>query len=207
MTQKIPRSAIAAVPEFAVMVAAHAFEMKAWREHMTRVKDDEISGVTGVDRHWPHPRPAAHPLVEASVSDDNVADYEIVDDGPSDGQILRAKKDDLLRAVYHLEQSAMAAIVPVGKRRFLNLRENAIINDHNELVRKHNDSVLKSAATAIGFRKAPGLSAADATMLDAQAQRRRLIAAVEAVAAQAMHDIEDLTIGTIDAWALPKFPD
>lgn len=206
MTARILKSSLAGFADFAATAATHAVEMKNWRAHMARVQQDEAAGVTGIDRHWPHPRPSAHPLVEAAVNENDEMDFEIVDDGPTPDQVLRARKNELLGEVYRLEQIAIAAIVPPGKRRFLNLRESEIVSDHAERLRTHNDGILKAAASAMGLRKEPEMSEADAAYLNEQMQRRQKIAAVEAAAAQAMHDIEDLTAETIGAWQIPDFP-
>jgi hypothetical protein len=45
MKQKIAASAIAGIKDFAAAAASHAAEMKAWRAHMARVKQDEKNAV------------------------------------------------------------------------------------------------------------------------------------------------------------------
>jgi hypothetical protein len=207
MTVKILKSSIAAFRDFEVQVAAHAAEMKNWRAHMARVKSDDASGVTGIERHWPLVRPAAHPLIESAVNEKDEVDFELVDDGPTPEQILRQKKDQILHEICRLEQSAIADIVPVGKRRLMNLQENSILTAHAARVSENTDGIIKAAASALGLRQAPAMPTDDAKFVAEQSERRRKIVSIEAAAAQAMNDIEDLTLDNIDAWTMPKFPD
>jgi hypothetical protein len=62
MKQKIAASAIAGIKDFAAVAASHAVEMKAWRQHMARVKQDEKNDVPIERRHVAYPRPRAHPM-------------------------------------------------------------------------------------------------------------------------------------------------
>lgn len=229
MTHRILQSAIAGIVDFPAKAAAHAVEMKAWRAHMARVKDDEAAGVTGIDKHWPLKRPSSHPLVEAAVNENDEMDFDLVDDGPTPEQVLRARKDALLRDVIHLEQAALAELAPFGKRRLLIQREGDILAahrdrvrrneemahaEHAQLVREHHDvGLIKSAASAIGLRKepvmppivAPVMPPDDAGYVAEQAELRRRSEAIARAAAQAQHDIEDLTAETVDAWRAPDF--
>lgn len=199
MTMKILKSAIAGIPDFPGAAAAHAVEMKHWRAHMQRVKDDEANGVTGIDKHMPHPRPNAHPIVESAVDENDELDFEIVDDGPTPEQILAAKKAVLLRAVGEAEQLAKQEIVPPGKARLLDLREFDIMAGQPRV------GMLKKVAVAVGLASMETFSPEDQKHLDEQADRRQRMAAVDRQAAQAMHDIENLTLETIDAWKMPTF--
>ena len=203
MTAKILKSAIAGIRDFPARAAAHAVEMKNWREHMARVKDDEAKGVTGIEKHWPHPRPDAHPLVEAAVNENCDMDYELVDDGPTPDQVLREMKNRLIETVSQLERTAIEAVAPPGKWRLLNMRENSIIEAQAE--RMKEVGVVASVATAIGLKKPPGLSEEDAAHISAQNDLRRKIQSIQRSAAQAHSDIEDLTAETIDGWQMPSF--
>jgi hypothetical protein len=51
MKQTIPASAIAGINNFAAVAQAHAVEMKAWRSHMARVKEDAANDVPIERRH------------------------------------------------------------------------------------------------------------------------------------------------------------
>jgi hypothetical protein len=203
-------------PGFDVMVAAHAHEMKNWRAHMARVADDEKNGVTGIDRHVSYPQPEAHPMVAAAVNENDEPDYEIVDDGPTPAQIFEAKKAALLNAVSQAEFAAIEAVVPMGKRRMFAYRETAILAADQQLaaaLAPAPPGLLQSLATKIGLvdqepvdivsdvaaQRAPE----DTQFLAEQEERRQKIAAIELAAAQAHHDIEDLTPETIDAWQMP----
>jgi hypothetical protein len=182
-------------PDFEVMVAAHAAEMKAWRAHMRRVSADSANGITGIDRHMAHPAPSSHPLVATAVDENDDANYEIVDDGQ---QLLARRKNALMAQVAESQQAAIDNIVPRGKRHLYNLREEEIRQAAAPR------GIAGKVAQAIGFGSQ--VSDADAQFLDDQKNRSDRIAVVGRIAAQAMHDIEDLTIDTVDGWTLPVFP-
>jgi hypothetical protein len=214
---KILKSAADGVPDFEVKVAAHASELKSWRAHMSRFGEDEKNGVTGIEKHWPLQRPTAHPLVETAVNESDDAAYEIVDDGPSIEQVLAAKKADLLTLVSAAERAAIEAVVPAGKRRLFNLRESDIRNADAACAGKlmsERSGVINSIISATGLSKpfdvaaavADARSSEDSRHLVDQDDRRKKIEAIERIAAQAHHDIEDLTIDTVDGWTAPAFP-
>lgn len=214
---KIPKSQADRVPDFEVNVAAHASEMKAWRAHMQRVADDEKNGVTGIDKHWPLHRPVAHPLVAQAVDENDQAAYEIVDDGPTSTQILAAKKMELTTKVSAAEQEAIAQVAPLGKRRLFNLRENDIRNADAAVAAKigaEQQNGIVASLTSIFQSKPFDMEAAvaearspeDTQHLADQDDRRRRFGEIERIAAQAHHDIEDLTTETVDGWTAPVFP-
>jgi len=206
MTVRILKSEADQIEDFAGKAATHAVEMKNWRAHMARVKADEANpDIDPAARHWPLRQPDAHPLVERAVNENDEMDFELVDDGPTVDQVLRAKKDGLLALVYHAEQAAIAAVVPIGRRRLLNMKEATIAIAHDKRVQADTDTILKSAAAAVGLRKPPKMPAGDQKFVDEQSNRRQAIASIEESAAQAMHDIEDLTIETIDGYQIPDF--
>jgi hypothetical protein len=214
MTYRIAKSQI--FPGFEVAIAAHAKEMRDWRAHMIRVREDENNGVTGIDRHVAHPRPGAHPLVEAAVNENDVADYEIVDDGPTPEQILTSKKNNLMNDVSVAEASAIAAISPpLGKQRLLSMRENDIrVADGKIMDEIQRPGLLAAAAVAVGISKPVDTMAEvlrrrpaeDTKFLEEQADRRERTSKINRAAAQMHSDIEDLTLETIDAWKMPPFP-
>ncbi len=221
--------------DFAARAATHAIEMKEWRAHMARVAEDDKNGVTGIEKHMAHPRPIAHPLIDAAVNEKDELDYEIIDDGPTAEQILRAQKDHLLGVVQTLEQDAIRQIAPHGRMRMLNFREADILKSDtdrfSEFVekkqkawdgwaeRQSNKGFLKKAGDAIGITKAEApppeidvhaevtktRSPEDVKHLEEQAERRARIESVIRAGAQAQHDIEDLTAETIGDWKAPDF--
>lgn len=202
MTFSVPKSKT--FPGFDVAVAAHAHEMRNWRAHMARVEEDKKKiDLDPMLRHVAHPRPGASALVEACVNEAGEADYAVVDDGPTPEQTLPSRKAELLSLVSDAEQRATDAVMPpLGKRRLLDMREHDILTDPEP-----KPSLIKSAALAIGLTKPKERSPADELFLaERQAQRAR-VNAIQRAAAQAHHDIEDLTQSTIDAWTVPKFPD
>jgi hypothetical protein len=203
--------------DFAARAATFAVEMKNWRAHMARVKVDEEAGVTGIDKYMPHPRPREHELVEAAVNENDEMDYELVDDTPPPEMILRAHKDQLLLAVSHAERDAIGAVIPPGRHRLFNLRENDIRQADSDrisrLVAKRR-GIVKSLTDAAGISDAGAELAAelkrsrpaqDTQHLEDQEQRRAKVDAIERAAAQAHNDIEDLTVDNIDGWKTPDF--
>lgn len=210
MTHRILKSTIASVPDFDVEVAAHAAAMKHWRAHMARVKEDEANGVTGIDKHAPYGRPMAHHAVAAAVNENDEADFDVVDD------TLEPRKTALMDQVNQAEQSAIAAAAPRGKRRLFQMREADIraadTERATELLRTSTSSggflgLFKSKAPAVDIDAmvAEQRPAEDTVHLKEQDTRRERIHAIERIAAQAYHDIEDLTLETIDAWTMPDF--
>lgn len=231
MTVQILKSSISGIDDFAASAAAFAVEMKEWRAHDARVKVDEAAGVTGIEKHWFHPRPTAHPLIEAAVNENSEMDYDLVDDGPPAEQVLRTKKDDLLRQIQQAEHAAIGTVVPHGKQMFFNIRENKIraavaaieFEEASAAVRAAAEAAtlafadsgfLKSVSKAIGLRKphtiapppiAPPRTIApgDDAFLKEQDDRRSKMEDIRYASAKAQHDIEDLSADTIGSWRAP----
>jgi hypothetical protein len=214
MKQQIPASAIAGIKGFSVVAAAHASEMKSWRAHTARVAEDKKNDVPIERRHVAYPRPRAHPLVESAVDENDEVNFEIIDDGPTAEEKLAARKAELLHAVSIAENKAIDAVVPLGKRRLFNLREAAILEaDRARSVSllESNSGLLKKitgaamSADQIAARVEAERPAGDTTFLLEQKQRSDRLAAIQLGAAQAHHDIEELTAETVGSWKLPTF--
>jgi hypothetical protein len=214
MKQTIAASAIAGIKDFAAAAASHAVEMKAWREHMARVKQDEKNDVPIERRHVACPRPRAHPMVERAVDENDEVNFEVLDDGPTATELLATRKSALMHEVSRAENRAIDAIVPAGKRRLFNLRESDIRMAEAakaKALAASNSGLLKKVA---GRTMTPEQMAArieaerpleDTALLLAQEERGARIEAIQRAAAQAHHDIEDLTAETIGGWKLPTF--
>jgi hypothetical protein len=214
MTQKIPASAIAGITNFAVAAASHAVETKAWRAHMARVADDQRNDVPIERRHVAYPRPRAHPMIERAIDENDEVNFEVIDDGPTAAELLATRKTELLNAVSLAEAKAIDAIVPVGKRRLFNMRESAIreadqaktaalVESSSGLLKKITGGAM--TPDELAARIAAERPAEDTAHLRAQEERRARTAAILLAAAQAHHDIEDLTAETIGSWKLPTF--
>lgn len=214
MTVKILKSEADRIPDFAMRVATHAHNMKNWRAHMARVKADEGSELPPLQRHQAYDPPVDDKTVAGAVNENDEADYQIVDDGPSQDQILRMKKNHLLGAVHQAEVAAIEAIVPAGKRRYLNLIENDIrAGDAKRALELLTRKVGLGAKVGLGRAKTPQELSVEVDKtrppahqkhLDEQQVRNSKISAISEQAAKAQHDIEDLTLDNIDAWQLPE---
>lgn len=221
--------------DFPARAAAHAVEMRDWRAHMARVAEDEKNGVVGIERHIPYKQPIEHPLVDAAVNENCEMDYELVDDGPTADQVLRAKKDHLLSAISAAEQQAFSEIIPFGRRRLLNLRDGdiaAVEQDRsNRITREHNEkrdawmarqikrtTLINKILNTVFDPKDPDPGVLDVTAevekqrapedakhLEEQAERNKKIGAIQRMVAQAQNDVEDLTADNIDDWQAPDF--
>lgn len=211
MTHKVPKSAMG--PHFAVAAASHALEMKNWRAHMARVAADEKAGVIGIEKHAPYPRPTHHPLVEAAVNENDEVDYVVEDDGPTPAQILEAQKAKLIADVGSAERAAIEAVVPLGKQRSFNIRENDIrVADAKFAPPKR--SLLEAAKTSVGLAPKVDITAeiekarppADTQFLADQQARRTKVEMILRAGAVMLSEIDDLTAETIDAWKMPDFP-
>ena len=214
MKQKIAASAIAGIKDFAAAAASHAVEMKAWREHMARVKQDEKNDVPIERRRVAYPRPRAHPMVERAVDENDEVNFEVLDDGPTAAELLATRKAALLNEVSIAESKAIDAVIPAGKRRLFNLRESdiraadaakalALAASKSGLLKRVTGGAMspEQMAAQIGAER----SLEDTAHLRAQEGRRARIEAIERAAAEAHHDIEDLTAETIGGWKLPTF--
>lgn len=216
---KIRKSFLLANPRFDVEVAEYAERVRQWRAHMKRVEEDRAKGdkVAPIDRHQPYDRPRAPDLVDSCVDENGNVSYELEDDS---AEMLRQQKDRLIARVAELEAAAIGAIVPRGRRRLFSLREGEIAAADNErarllVERRQKPGFLKRLAKSVagGEEEQFDLAAAvaeqrpeeDSRHLAKQEERRARIAAIEKIAAQAMHDIEDLTAETIGSWKEPDF--
>lgn len=212
MTVKILRSRIA--PDFEVVVAHHAAELRAWKEHMARVAADDKKNVTGIERHVAYPRPAADQLVEHAINENDVPDYQILEDGPTPAETLRLKKIELLHAVSVAESSAIEMVAPFSKLRGYNFRESDILGADAARLEQMKPGLLKKVAATVGLYSVPDVSAelekvrptSDTQHLKDQVSRRQNIEALRRAGAKMHSDIEDLTLDNIDAWKMPDFP-
>lgn len=219
MTFTIPKSQT--FPGFDVAVAAFAKEMRDWREQeKTATEHDRKTDIDPKDR-WVHrKRPSADPWVMQAVNENGDADFEIVDDGPSNEQILKSKKSRLMIAVSEAEKDAVSLVVPAGKHRLLTIREGDILAaDHarrmDMAANYKPPSILKKISVAVGFSDPPpDIEAevlkqrpqADVEFLSHRSDCSKKIEQINRAVAQMQSDIEDLTLDNIDAWKMPDFP-
>lgn len=208
MTFKINRSEM---PDgFEVAVAAHAFELRNWRSHMTRVEQDKKKAVDDPTKHVAHPAPSSHPAVVAAIDENGEANYEIIEDGPTEEEVLAKKKKALIDDVSQAEYGATCAVVPLGKQRMFDIRETKIMTEETNQVRKvmQSQTWLDKIKSSLTGSDAPKVtrSKADSDFIAMRAEHRAKIEAIRLVAAQAHHDIEDLTSENVDSWKMPEFP-
>lgn len=208
MTVQIKRSQVG--PNFEIEVAAFVHDLRGWREHMSRVeRDKKNQDLPDIERHMAHPRPVYPAIVEAAVNENGDADYVLIDDLPTADHILAGKKRALMHAVSISEAEAFNQVCPAGKRRLFSIREDEILAADSKIAAGVQMSWLKRAVGAqpdieaeIKAKRSPE----DAAHLEDQKRRREQTRTIERIAAQAMHDIEDLTTETVDGWTAPVFP-
>jgi hypothetical protein len=184
MTHKVLASKIQG-RDFQKDVASYLHELTEWKRHETLVKSDDARIAKGekidpLQRRRSFPMPSAHPDVVASISADGKIDYEIVDDSPSATEILRQKKDKLLSQVMNAEKEASYSLLHPAKRRLHEIRKREIL-----MLEAPNSKAKKELD--------------ERQEIDARLQR------IDRIAAQALHDIEDLTTKNIDKWLMPSF--
>jgi hypothetical protein len=210
MTYKILKSSIAAakISDFAAAVANHVRHLLEWRTREDIVAkqepqprwDDFLNEaepgkaflvanqkyqIAKRNNYAPFPRPTAHPYIEAAVREDAgkfVADFAIVNDDPTDDQVLRARKNALLIKIGEAESAATQLVLgPPGKRRLCEFKTRDILQTKTKL-------------------RTP----ADVQHLADQASRQTKIDAIARAAAQAMSAVEDLTLDNVDGYQVPN---
>src|SRR6185437_15000897 len=175
--------------------------MKEWRAREAKVKAQAGTDIPALERWVSCPRPKAHPIVESAVNENDEADFEIVDDGPTAEQKLASRKMELLGEVSEAEKAAVFAVMPFGKRRLLAIREREILLSEQTIKQGFLAKMIGKTSRDPAQDRTP----ADAQFMAEQQDRRDRITAIERAAAQAMSDIEDLTLDTIGAWKCPSF--
>lgn len=211
---KILKSQIASFPDFDLKAAEHAERLRQWRDHMKRVETDKAKGdaVAPIDRHQSYDRPVAPYLIEQAIDENFNVNFELEDDSDA---ILRQQKNRLLAEVHRLEVNAIDAILPPGRRRMFEMREQEILAADAErvsafmdvkrkpgLLQKLTGTAEKFDVAAVAAEQRPEK---DTQHLAEQQERRERFRAIAKLAAQAMHDIEDLTADNIGAWKAPDF--
>jgi hypothetical protein len=223
--------AAAGIVDFSAAVQAHISALTVWAKHDAAVKAqpamapqpkwEDYAGQTDqgklyltANAKWqkekkarltPYPRDAAHPYVENSVTETNgvfVADFEIVNDDPTDAQVLRGKKDQLLSKIYDAEKAAINAVLPpIGKRRLLSMQESdAMAADAAlSLTLSNQKPKVADVAAEVAKRRSP----ASTKLLQDQAANRAKVGQISRNAAEAMSAVEDLTADNIDNYQMP----
>jgi len=204
-----------AAPNFDAAVKTYANELADWRTHMARVEQDKKNNVPKDKAYAPFPAPTADPEVMASIDAGGAINYKIINDDPSDDHVLAAKKAVLLQRVAQAADAVIAAISPAAKRPLANIRENEILQADATRMKVIMDSQ-KGILPAIGIgSKTPAEMQAevakarpvtDTNFLQDQAEQRQKTDAISRAAAQAMSDIEDLTLQNVDAYVMAPLP-
>jgi len=212
MTAKIYKSAIDAFPNFDLAAAEHADKLRHWRAHMAKVEAEKGNDrIAPIDRHQPYERPRAHNLIEAAIDDKFNVAYEVIDDSSA---TLAAKKQQLIERVTGAEREAIAAVLPPGKSRLYMMREASIQEEDGAraslLAGQQKPGLIQRLTGGGGdFDLAAAVAeqrpAADTKFLQEMQELRRRVKAIDLIAAQAMHDVEDLTLDTIGQWKMPDF--
>jgi hypothetical protein len=147
---KIPKSVADTFGgQFEVMVAAHAHDVKAWREHMARVEKDEASGVHADQAHARYPAPEAPAVVASAVNENGDVDYAVFDDSPSAEDLLPAKRARLLTLLLKAENEALGKIVTPGRARLNTFRAQDIKRADDDRIRAIGEQVKDLESKAI----------------------------------------------------------
>ena len=205
MTHVVKKSVATVLGDFQGRVDKFASELSAWAAHMQRVATDAGNlKLKPEERHAPYPRPTAHPDVEMSVNENFQADFSIADDGPTEDEVLSAKKNELYSRVSAAEKEAIDAVEHPAKRRFFNIRRAEVAKADKKAAEAAVRS--KSNLDQDGLDKAikKARKKEDADFIAQSDARQARIDEIIRAAAKMHHDIEDLTIDTIDSWKMDK---
>jgi hypothetical protein len=235
MTHEILKSAIAlsGIKDFDATVNNYAAELQLWHEREAAIakqgklpprpewsdmigEENPAATFTLKSKEWQakrlahiHPvkKPIDHPDVVAAVNDAGEVDYTIVDDDPTDDEVLRAKKDALLQQASVNEQAAInLALPPFGKRRMLQMRESDIQSADAKVAKSlHDANANASPAVDVAAEVAKRRTPDDTAFLNDRAAARAKVDAIQRKSAQVMSDVEDLTIANIGAYQIPAF--
>jgi hypothetical protein len=194
--------------------AAHLHANKAATNRWAKAHTDWQKEMMA--RHEPYPRPAVHPDVDAAVkttvnSDGSTtfsSDFEIVNDDPTPDAVLAEKKLALLQKIAEVETAALDRVqLPLGRRRLANMQETAIRNADLALWA----TITKGMAPEdiekldVDAALAKARDPVDTQHLADQESRRQAVDAIMQKGAQAMSDVEDLTLDNVDNYQVPDF--
>ncbi|KYK44896.1 hypothetical protein A1D31_11810 [Bradyrhizobium liaoningense] len=184
--------------------------------------DDPATAYVEANRAWSekkilhkdrYPRPVAFNFIERCVRyDDNagkfVEDYEIINDDPSDEQILRSKKDGLLANIIAARDVAMSKFkMPPGKVALYSIVENRVMAADLALMKKLSPTWTEEQSRDIDFTNSEidkNRTEADRKFLAEKAEREAKLSRLEFDVAHAMSDVEDLTTETVDSYVIPS---
>lgn len=205
MTHTVKKSIATFLGNFPERVDKFAAELSGWAAHMQRVATDAGNlKLKPEERHAPYPRPTTHPDVEMSVNENFQPDFVIADDGPTEDEALAAKKNELYQLVSAAENAAIDAVEHPAKRRFFGIRRAEIAQADKKAGEAAARS--KSGLDQDGLDKAikKARKKEDAEFLAQSDARQSRIDEIIRAAAKMHHDIEDLTIDTVDSWKMDK---
>lgn len=216
MAAKIKLSEIKAlgcsVEQFRERVSRLVLEVQAWADHMLLVAQ-------GVAKEYPPP--IESPLVVGALSlsvvdGKNVyaADFELVDDGPTDKEILTQKKHELARGILDLEKTMIDLLHPPLRRR----KQARLLAAANSK-RSPEEDAYASSVDALGhsagadaknvaamIKAKKPRSPSDEAVLAAHDELKAKLDAIDAWAADKMEEIDGLTEQDVDGWAPGETP-
>ena len=97
--------------DFELVVQTHARNLLDYKLHHDKI-------AAGSTEHQPYPAPSAPALVVRAIEPDALVPYyDLIDDGPTPEQKLRALRNEKLAAITAAENAAVEALMPPGKRR------------------------------------------------------------------------------------------
>lgn len=209
MTHKIAQEALGDVSpdRFAAMVATHIDALEEYDAHMVLFREDALNADLPADeRHVAFPAPSAHAEIEAAIRRDPqengttvfTPDYEIVAPPPPS---LAQKKAELFDLVSTHERDAIAGVLPAGKIRAYQFREQDIRKADQKRWADVDHDKFNNFEQYNYLERPPE----DTKFLEEQAAREDQRNEIQRWAAQLHSDIEDLTEETIEAWEVKPF--
>lgn len=191
-------------------IQGFAREKRDWLEHERKV--DETKNLQDDDpaKYAWFPAPRAHPLIMSVVSEEGIADYEIVDDMyVRDDEEFAKKKSSLFNKVAEIERIEGEKLVPPGKGRLMYLHEQRIQEeDRVKTANIVSDRVNKQKSISPDDVEAlvkASRPKADADFMSQMEKVKNAIKDIEWWAAEQHSVIADLTPETIDAFEITPY--
>lgn len=195
-------------------VKRYANEFETWTNHMVEVRAGRA------DRY---PPPSDHPLVVKAVGTTDMENgsvkadpnYEVIDDTPTEVDLLPVKKEEKARAILAIESAERLKIVPPPLllrkiQRALNAAQAKRTPDEQSVLdtikaKKKSDRSDSENSIAQHIEGKGTRTVADTKALDDDAAVRAALDRLDEWVADRLAEIHDLTVENVDAWSPAPF--